>query len=152
MRERIVNGIPVATNSCADVDLPEDTRGALYAELHAQQSGEFVPPDWYPHRNVAGSSPYVNVRGCWFCGCSIEPLNGMCDGCERKRLWLQPNAFTVLDHMQALHAEHPDWWLHYIGGPHACIGCGASDNVGAVEHHDGCPVVAIITQLERPTA
>jgi hypothetical protein len=143
MKERIVNGIPVVGALYRD--------GEKIADVHDISMGDaqpFVPPDWYPHRNVAGSSPYVNVRGCWFCGDKIERLNGMCGDCAHKRPWSQPNAFTVLAHMQVLHAEHPDWWLHYIGGPHACIGCGASDNVGAVEHNPGCPVVSVITQLE----
>lgn len=55
-----------------------------------------------------GSTPFRNVGGCAYCGVKIEPLNGLCPGCDEERPWLKPRVSErerVLNEVYAVLAE-----------------------------------------------
>lgn len=112
---------------------------------------DWEPADWYPERNVAGSTPYRNLGGCWYCGRKIHALNGMCATCDKDRPWTRPNPFIVTRLVETIHRANPNWWREYIGGPDACVACGATDTTGPIEHTAECPVDHLLGLLGNAT-
>lgn len=51
--------------------------------------------------------------------------------------------------VRAITDRSPRWWMQYIGGPDACVGCDASDAKGAEVHEDDCPVVALLALIDE---
>jgi hypothetical protein len=54
----------------------------------------------------------------------------------------------LLDLVRAITERTPDWWMQYIGGPDACVGCRVSDAKGEVVHVSDCPVVALLALID----